>query len=119
MARIQHMAANGHKLITCVLPLGVAPPLARALKSEKGIVTAHIGNGRGVGKLTPTAHRRFGDQSEKQILTVVVDAKEADDIFAFIYFEAGINQPHGGLMFMSRADNCVPLILPDLPEERM
>ncbi len=112
------MATDGHKLITCLLPFGVALPLARALKSEKGIVTAHIGNARGVGKLASADHRRLGGQTEKQILTVVVDEKDAEDLFAFIYFEAEIDRPHGGLIFMSRADNYVPLILPDVPEEQ-
>lgn len=111
------MASDGHKLITCVLPLGVAVPLARALKSEKGIVTAHVSNARGVGKLTPTADRRLGDHTEKHILSVVVDDEDADEAFALIYHEAGINQPHGGLMFMSRLKDYVPLVLPDLPEE--
>ncbi len=112
------MTTDGHKLITCLLPCGVALPLARALKSEKGIVTAHIGNARGVGKFASADHRRLGGETEKQILTVVVDEQDAEDIFTFIYFEAEINRPHGGLIFMSRADKFIPLILPDVPEER-
>ena len=95
----------------------MALPLAKALKAEKGIVTSHISYGRGIGKLTSADHLRLGDQTEKQILTVVVDGQDADDIFSFIYFQAGIDQPHGGMISMARADNCVPLVLPDLPEE--
>ena len=113
-----HKADNPHKLITCILPLGVAMPLAHALKKEKAIVTSNVSNARGMGKLTATAHRRFGDQTEKQILTVTVDENVADDVFEFIYFEARINQPHGGLIYMSRLGDYVPLVVPeDLPEE--
>ena len=113
-----HKADSRHKLITCVFPIGVALPLAHTLKHEKGIVTSNVSNARGVGKLTAAAHRRLGDQTEKQILTVTVDQSVADDIFEFIYFEAKINEPHGGLMYMSSLDDYVPLVVPeDLPEE--
>ena len=108
---------GGHRLITCFLPVGVAPPVAKALKAEKGLATAHVSFGRGVGKFSQTGKRHLGDQSEKQILRVVVDAADADDVFEFIYHEAGINKPHGGMMLMTRVDTFVPLILPDLPEE--
>ena len=111
------MATNGHKLITCLLPLRVALPLVKSLETEKGIATAHVGNARGVGKLTSSARRQLGDQTEKQVLTVVVDESEADDIFSFLYFEGGINEPHGGMIFMSPVETYVPLILPDVPEE--
>lgn len=111
------LTSTGHKLITCLIPVGVAQPLAKRLKEEKNVGNAHIGNARGIGKLTATMDRKLGDQAEKQILTVVVDQERADDIFSFIYFEAQIDQPHGGLIFMSAADRFVPLTLPDIPEE--
>ncbi|MFP6745630.1 MAG: hypothetical protein VCB77_10635 [Alphaproteobacteria bacterium] len=114
---VDAVAGGGHKLITCFLPVGVAPPVAKALKAEKGLATAHVSYGRGVGKFSQTDARHLGDQSEKQILNVVVDAGDADDIFEFIYHEAGINKPHGGMMLMTCVDNFVPLILPGLPEE--
>jgi nitrogen regulatory protein PII len=112
------VATSGHKLITCFLPLGVATPLVKAIKAEKGLATAHVCNARGVGKLTQTEHRGLGDQAEKQVLRVVVPAEDADDVFEFIYFEAGINKPHGGLILMARVDNFVSLVLPDdIPDE--
>lgn len=106
-----------YKLITCVLPVGVAMPVVRKLKSEKGVVTANVNNARGVGKLTAREHRRLGNQTEKQIMTVVVPAARADEIFAFIYHEAGINQPHGGLMYVHGLARSTEFALPDLPEE--
>ncbi len=110
--------APEHKLITCVLPIGVAIPLAQKLREDKGIVTATVNNARGIGKLTAAAHRHLGGQTEKQVLTVTVEQSVADDIFEFIYFEAGINEPHGGLMYMSALDHYIPLVVPeDLPED--
>ena len=107
----------GHKLITCILPLGAAPPVARALESEKGIVTANVNNARGVGKLTRSANRRLGDQTEKQVLTIVVPEDRADEIFEFVYHQAQIGRPHGGLMYMCVLGPATPFVLPDLPEE--
>jgi len=110
-------ASVEHKLITCVLPPHVAVPLKKALKAEKNIITADVNNARGVGKLTHVAHRKLGDQAEKQILNVVVEAERADEIFAYIYFEAGLDKPHGGLMYQTSLGRASSYTLPDLPEE--
>jgi nitrogen regulatory protein PII len=108
---------GNHKLITCILPIGVAHSVVQTLKNEKQFVTANVSNARGLGKQTDLKHRRLGDQTEKQILTVVVPDDQADEIFEFIYHEAHIDRPHGGLVFMSNLDRATPFVLPDLPEE--
>ena len=111
------MADNPQKLITCVLPKGVAPPVVSALKA-RGIIAANITTARGMGKLTPLKYRGVGQQSEKEILDVVVAVERAEEIFEFIYSEAHIDQPHGGLMYMSAVPRATPYALPqDLPEE--
>lgn len=109
--------AGEHKLIQCVLPKGVALPTLKALRDAFGIVTANINNARGVGKLTPLAHRGIGAQSEKEILSVVVDAAVADRVFEFIYVQADINRPHGGLMIQLPLVRATQFELPDLPAE--
>ena len=114
---LSEMNAQSHKTITCILPIGVALPVARTLKHEKGIITANVSNARGLGKLTHHLHRRLGDQTEKQILTVVVPDDRADEIFEFIYHEARIDRPHGGLIYVTGLDRATPFVLPDLPEE--
>ena len=106
-----------HKLITCILPIGVAHSVVQTLKDEKQIVTADVSNARGLGKLTFHKHRSLGDESEKQILTVVVPDDQADEIFEFIYHEARIDRPHGGLVYMSTLEPATTFVLPDLPEE--
>ncbi len=111
------MTPERHRLICCVLPLGVAMPLMATLKREKNIDTANVNNARGVGKLTAAAYRRLGDHTEKQFLTVVVAEDQADALFEFIYHEAKINRPHGGLMYMCGLHAATPFALPDLPEQ--
>ena len=112
------MFINNQKLITCILPKGICPAVIKSLKDEKGIITANINTARGVGKLTPLAYRGVGEQSEKEILTVAVPGEKADEIFRFIYDEANIDRPHGGLIYIHSLDSVSAYSLPeDLPEE--
>lgn len=112
------MLNQGYKLITCILPKGISKDVVKQLKSEKGIMTANINNARGVGKITPLAYRGIiGGQSEKEILSVVVPAEEADDVFAYIYDKADVNRPHGGLMYMHALQGSTQFTLPDIPDE--
>ena len=113
----QATLSGEHKLITCILPGQVALPLMKALRAEKNVIADNVNNARGVGKLTRAVRRRLGDQTEKQILNVVIEAERAEEIFAFIYLKAGIGQPHGGLMFQTSLRRSIPFMLPDLPEE--
>ncbi len=112
------MFADSQKLITCILPKGISLGVVKTLKEEKGIVTANVNTARGVGKLTPLAYRGIGEQTEKEVLTVVVPSEDADEVFGFIYDEAGINRPHGGLIYMSSLEKANTYLLPEgLPEE--
>ena len=106
------------KLITGILPGGIATDVLRKLRDEKGIIAAHANSARGMGKLTPRAYRGVGEQTEKHILNVVVDADRADEIFEYIYHEGKIDRPHGGIIFMTRLQHQTPFILPELPEEK-
>lgn len=109
--------AGGCKLITCILPRGRGQPLMAALVRDKGIDAVDVHHARGVGRITPLAHRGLGETSEKDILTVAVPAERADEIFEYIYFEGGVDRPHGGLIWMNALAACTPYLLPELPEE--
>ena len=103
------------KLITCILPHGLALDLVQKLKDEKGILEANVNSARGLGKQAPQAHRGVGEQTEKEILTVVVHPDQADELFEYIYDKANINRPHGGLIFMCRLTQASSFVLPDIP----
>lgn len=106
------------KMITCILPAGKSAALIRALKKEKGIITAGVNHARGTGRLTPLAYRGIAGQTEKEIFTVLVEADMADDVFKDIYHLAGIGQVHGGLMYQHAVPKASRYELPaDLPEE--
>ena len=105
------------KLITCILPKGVAVPMMRKLKEKKGIVACYINNARGVGQFTHRRVQRLGDVLEKEILNVVIIPERADEIFEFIYYEADVNRPHGGFIFLTKLSRVSHFELPDIPEE--
>lgn len=106
------------KLITGMLPRGKSHEVIKKLKEEKNILTAYVNTARGMGKLTPGANRGVGEQTEKEILDVIVDEIIADEIFEYIYEVAEIDRPHGGIIYMTKVQQTTPYVLPDLPEEK-
>jgi len=111
------MSPNPHKLITAIIPAGMAGPVVERLRREKGNLTANVHHARGVGKLTSGARRGVGEEAEKDVLTIVVPADSAEDIFEFVFRETHIDRPHGGIVFMSRLHAATAYLLPDVPEE--
>lgn len=105
------------KLVTCILPFGVAAGVLARLKQEQGIVEAHVRAARGIGRLTPSRYRSAGSQTEKEILSVVTPAERADALFAWLFHAARIDRPHGGILFMNALARATPFVLPDLPDE--
>lgn len=105
------------KLITAVLPKGVSLNVIGKLKNEKSLVTANFNYARGMGKLTPAKYRGVGEQSEKEVFTVVVDESQADEIFEYIYNVAEINRPHGGLIYMQKLMQSTDFVLPETVED--
>ncbi|TAJ95984.1 MAG: hypothetical protein EPO31_00775 [Gammaproteobacteria bacterium] len=111
------MTEHDHKLITCILPKGIASHVVERLKSEKRIITVCINSARGLGKLMPGARRDTGEQMEKDILCVVVGIDRAEEIFEYLFYAADIDRPHGGFIYMSALALASRYALPALPDE--
>ena len=105
------------KLITCILTKGIAATLNDKLLHEKGLNTGNINNARGVGHINFQGHLKAGDESEREIFSVIVKADQADDIFEYIYENAEINKPHGGIIYQHALHQSSEFVLPDVPEE--
>ena len=106
------------RLITAILPVEVdVAALLQRLREEKQILSANVNFGRGVGRSSPIGDRRLGDEKEKEVLNVIVEAERADEIFEFLHAAADIDRPHGGLLFMTRLRRSTRFELPDLPDE--
>ncbi len=91
--------------------------MLRRLKDEKGIIACKISNARGIGRFTHSRVSRLGDVAEREILEVVTTAKRADEVFEFIFFEADMNRPQGGIIFLTPLGRTSHFELPDVPEE--
>lgn len=109
---------TNHKLITSIMQKGTGRKILHGLRTEFNITTGNINMGRGAGKYNPMIKRGMGEQTEKELLTVIVPEHQADEVFEYIFFEAEINEPHHGIVFQSSLMCATGYQLPeDLAEE--
>jgi hypothetical protein len=112
------MAEQAHKLITVILPQGKGMDLLKQLYDRK-VLRAAFGTARApftIAKKTGGISRTVTYSVEKDVVEVVVDAGQADEVFAFLYDAAGIAHAHGGFMFQGPVSRASEFALPaDLP----
>ncbi len=89
------------KLITCIVPEANAAQGAAALREKYDLQSINKHFARGVGKSSPLIKRGLGEKTEKVVLKVVVEAAIADEVFEFLFNEADIDRPQGGLIYMN------------------
>ena len=94
------------KRITCFLPKGTGVKMVEMLHSEKNIASANLHSGRG--------QKTAETWKEQEILTVIVDADRAEEIFEYIYFQGKLNEPGGGFIFQSDLNRATSFKLPDI-----
>jgi hypothetical protein len=103
--------AERFKLITCFLPSGRASGVLERLRREHGLGSASYHHARGVGTGTKRTRRSFA-AAEREVITVMVPAAQADELFRFLFFAAGLDEPRAGLIFMEHMVRAAPLVLP-------
>jgi hypothetical protein len=103
-----------YRIITCVMPAGRGAEVLETLRRELGVVSASIHHARGIGTRS-LRHRVYAD--EKQVLTAVVEAEQGDAVFEMIYFSAGIDAPHAGMVMMGHAFRAAGLEPPVATED--
>ena len=101
-----------YRVITCIMPAGRGAEVLETLRRELGVVSASIHHARGIGTHS-LRHRVYSD--EKQVLTAVVAAERGDAVFEAIYFAAGINAPHAGMVMMGHAVRSAGMLPVDYP----
>ena len=104
------------KRIVVSLTNGKALDLVRLLRQEKQIDACNIHRGRGRSSAVPQTVS-YGEYIETEVMSVIVDAARADEIFEFIFFEANLNQPHGGFLYQVSLNQSTEFVLPDIAEE--
>lgn len=109
------MAVERFKLITCFLPSGRAMDVLERLRKEHELTSLSYHHARGVGVGTRSG-RRKPVAAEREVITVLVPAAHADDIFHTLFFAAGLDEPNTGMMFMERVLRASPFEMPPIPE---
>ena len=106
------------KLITCIVRESMATKGAAALRETYKLQTINQYFSRGIGKSSPLIKRGMGEKTEKVVLSVVVNAKIADEVFEFLFHAAEINQPRGGMIYMTTVRSVAfePITLPKKEE---
>ena len=97
-----------YKLITCVMQENLSKPILKYLKDEKKILRANTYSARG------SSFVKRLDIRQMDVLTVVVDADMADEVFEYIYYEAKLDRPHGGSIFVEALSRATGYELPKL-----
>ena len=120
-ARLPAVPGKPAKLIWCALPDdGTDKRLLHALRKEKGVTRADSIYARGVAILREAEARKgkLPEPSLVRLVTVIVDAEEADELFDLIYERANIGRPDGGAIALATLAFATPYELPEgLPEE--
>jgi len=106
-----------YKAITCFLPAGRAQGVLERLRKEMAIPSAFAYHARGSGLATRRDKSR-PEYVEREMITALVPAERADEIFRFIFFASGIDQPHAGMVLMTAAP-CAEMMCmsDDIPDE--
>lgn len=101
------------KLITCYVREGLGKPAIAALFHNYNIASADSHVARGIGKSSQFKKRGREHQLEKDIVTVMVSADLAEEVFEFLFHKVKIDQPHGGVMFMNDLSHSSDYSTPD------
>lgn len=103
------------KMITCILPdEGQDMELLKALRKEKGVITANTFQCRGFGlqlRRKYMGKRQTADYSVR-VVTVVVQEDQADDLFEYIFYQVNFDHPCPGLIYQGDLLAATPYTLP-------
>ncbi|MDX8407318.1 MAG: hypothetical protein R8L58_02920 [Mariprofundaceae bacterium] len=103
------------RLITCIIPKGKAVRVMEKMKSEFGLLRAHVHLARGTAPNTPKALHGLVEHAEKEILEVIVEPQEADAMFGFLFESLHISEPYNGIMYMQPLGRATSYVLPEIP----
>jgi len=95
------------KLITCIASEDHAKDAVSGLFEVYGIHAMVSHFSRGFGRSSPLATQKVGQQTEKVIISIVVNRKQADEIFAYVYNTAELGRPHGEIIYVTAIGSAI------------
>lgn len=104
-------AASGeYRLIICIMPAGRGREALNRLRQTFRIIDVAFHHARGAGTRRNRRGRLLYD--ERDVAQVLVAAADADTVFEFLYREAGLAEPHTGMLLMTAAGRAQPMLPP-------
>lgn len=97
-----------YKLITCMIHGKIPLELLTRLKEEKGIITANKTPARG------TSSQSDFEMKEMDILTIAVEAEQAEEIFAYLFHSLEIDREGRGMLLQEDLGRMTEYTLPEL-----
>lgn len=101
--------------IVCIVPKGKGQLLVEGISKEQGIFNSNFSHARGVGRSVKLQNRGVGEQREKDVFSVTVERARADEIFEYLYFKAGLDEPHAGFIYQMAAPQTTLMEVPEIP----
>ena len=87
------------KKIVCIIPEGVAKAVTLLLHESYPEAHVLMHFARGIGRRKTVSFRGFGEQTERDVLEVIVPRDQADEVFEFMYWQAKVCEQHGGVIY--------------------
>ncbi len=100
---------SDERIITCMLPQGAGLPLQNRLFRELGLARVDLHSARGFIGSDP---RGLFNRIQRDVHAVLVDEAQADEVFGWIYREAGVAEHEGRFLYVARASHATPFALP-------
>ncbi|TAK44655.1 MAG: hypothetical protein EPO27_12145 [Betaproteobacteria bacterium] len=108
------MAIRRFRLLTCFLPAGRALAVLERLRKEHDLTSLLYHHARGVGVGSQRGWRSYV-AAEREVISVLAPEARADELFRFLFFAAGLDEPNSGMVLMERVLRASPFELPEIP----
>jgi hypothetical protein len=102
--------SSPERLLSCLVPQGLGSDLRARIFSELRLTRVDLHSARGFMGSDPGG---LFNRVERDIVSVVVEAEQADEVFDWLYHEAEVGTKEGRFLYMTRLDRSTPFTLPD------